>query len=1328
MSDFNFSQFTNQYSLSKTLRFELKPVGKTQKMLEDNNVFKTDEKIAESYKEAKKWFDLLHREFINTSLEEAKLSKELLENFEAQYFVWKGAKTNKNFQEREKSAKSLRTEVLNQFRNKIEDWQDDYLKFLKNKKEKLVNKKEIKEIEGKIKKLKDNIKNLELLFKVEVFDFLRLKYPEAQNTEGESLFSPFNKFSGYFKKFHKTRENFYKDEGKSGQIPTRIINDNLIKFLENKKLYEEKYKEKHEEIFSEEDKSIFTIEYFNNCFSQHQIDDYNDKIAELKSKINEFRQDNPEIKKTDLPFFKTLFKQILGESKKHQTEQDDFIQITDNKDVFPTLQKFIIENKTHISQAQTLFEKFITSQKTKNDDFEIAEIYVAGRFLNTISNKWFASWSTLRVILREELKLKKDQKELPDFISIQSLKNALLKAQAEIEAKDFFREDYKEFFNQENFYQVFITIWESEFLENIETYKTETENIDQMIKNDKEYQPDKKGILHNGEAGKVHNEKILDYASSALAIYQMMKYFSLEKGKERDWNPDGLDEDQKGDFYGEFHKYYNQVETWKYFNEFRNYLTKKPYSTDKFKVNLDDSYLLSGWSQTYSTNAGLIFRQQGKYYLGVINGTGLSEEEIKKLSVDIDDKNSCQRMLYDFQKPDFKNFPRLFVYSINKPDRKQFAPAVEKYDLPINDILEIYNKGLYKTENRENPNFRESLSKMIDYFKLGVSRHESYKHFTFSWEDDSSQYSNISDFYRDVERSCYSISWEILNFDALKSLSQQEKIYLFQVYNKDFELDKSIAPENYVFKGGKKENLHTTYWKAMFSEKNLEKTILKLNGEAELFFRKKSLEEEIDEKRKTKRKVVNNKRYTKDKILFHCPITLNFAENNEQIDKKLRSEVLLKDNKVNSEINIIGIDRGEKHLAYYSVVNQSGEILDIGSFNKIKEREDREATDYHQKLDKLEKNRDWQRKSWQEVENIKEMKKGYISQVVHQICKLIRKYNAIVVFEDLNIGFKRGRFAIEKQIYQNLELALAKKLNYLVFKDAEESEEGHHLKALQLTPPVQNFQDINKQCGIMFYIPASYTSAICPVCGFRKNISTPIKNLEENKKLIKNFSIFYEAENDRFKISYEKGDFYKDEKKNKKENMVVLFEEKEEKNEFEFFSDVERLKYQRNKDNRSGEVKDRNPNQELKDLFEKNKIDFRNNPNISDQINNGNFDNENFYKPLIYIFSLMLQLRNSKTVKNSDGITNEKESRDFISCPVCHFHSENNLNGFEVKYIGEKDFEFNGDANGAFNIARKGALVLQKLEKIQEVKKDVESIDYIDLTITQEEWDKFTQR
>ena len=41
-----------------------------------------------------------------------------------------------------------------------------------------------------------------------------------------------------------------------------------------------------------------------------------------------------------------------------------------------------------------------------------------------------------------------------------------------------------------------------------------------------------------------------------------------------------------------------------------------------------------------------------------------------------------------------------------------------------------------------------------------------------------------------------------------------------------------------------------------------------------------------------------------------------------------------------------------------------------------------------------------------------------MSQVVHIISKMMVEYNAIVVLEDLNPGFIRGRQKIERNVYQ----------------------------------------------------------------------------------------------------------------------------------------------------------------------------------------------------------------------------------------------------------------------------------------------------------------------
>ena len=50
----NFENFTNLYSISKTLRFELRPIGKTQDFIEKHGLLKEDAHRADSYKKVKK--------------------------------------------------------------------------------------------------------------------------------------------------------------------------------------------------------------------------------------------------------------------------------------------------------------------------------------------------------------------------------------------------------------------------------------------------------------------------------------------------------------------------------------------------------------------------------------------------------------------------------------------------------------------------------------------------------------------------------------------------------------------------------------------------------------------------------------------------------------------------------------------------------------------------------------------------------------------------------------------------------------------------------------------------------------------------------------------------------------------------------------------------------------------------------------------------------------------------------------------------------------------------------------------------------------------------
>jgi len=66
------------------------------------------------------------------------------------------------------------------------------------------------------------------------------------------------------------------------------------------------------------------------------------------------------------------------------------------------------------------------------------------------------------------------------------------------------------------------------------------------------------------------------------------------------------------------------------------------------------------------------------------------------------------------------------------------------------------------------------------------------------------------------------------------------------------------------------------------------------------------------------KKHIEHKRYSEDKFLFHVPITLNFCQKNTNINTDIQSLINHTEN-----LRYLGIDRGEKHLLYYSLIDEA---------------------------------------------------------------------------------------------------------------------------------------------------------------------------------------------------------------------------------------------------------------------------------------------------------------------------------------------------------------------------------------------------------------------
>ena len=795
----------NGYSRSITLRNRLIPIGKTEENLKKANMLESDFERAKAYVEVKNIIDDFHRSFI-----EDVLSKETLGlDWGALYDQFDLFQSEKDKVKKAKHKKQL--EVLQS-----------------------VMRKDI------VKKFK-NDERYSKLFKKEILTDLLPSIIKDDDTgtitDKKAALDTFTGFATYFTGFHQNRENLYSEEAKSTAISNRIVNENFPKFYANVKVFEDLQKNFPNIISETEDSlkdflngkklsEIFNKENFNAVLSQSGIDFYNtviggisgesgkEKIQGLNEKINLASQKLlPEDKSKLRKKMTLLYKQILSDKKTASFIPAGFEK---SEEVYETVRQFKEQN---LDSAKFKIEKTFNSA-----DYDLNQIFVPSKELTAFSLAIFGNWSILNegFFLLEKDKAKKELSE----------------KQSENITKQIGKNDYSlselqtayERWANENKFQIDKNVKNYFLLAPLQTDEQTKEKHSVKILNNltETYSKIDFEQQKNLQAEKEAATPIKNFLDEIKNLYHYPKLVDYRGEEQKDSN-----------FYSQLDGILADIaEIVPLYNKVRNFVTKKPGEIKKIKLNFECSSFLNGWATEFGTKDAHIFIHNNKYYLGIFDKK-LSEEDIEFLKK----SGNCKHLIYDFQKPDNKNTPRLFIRS--KGD--SYAPAVAKYNLPIESVIDFYDRGAFKTENRsKNPEeYKEALAKLIDYFKLGFSRHDSYKNYTFSWKE-TKDYNDIAEFYADTIKSCYQLKFENINFENLEQLVDSGKLYLFQIYNKDFA-EKSTG----------EKNLHTLYWENLFSQENLNDVCLKLNGEAELFFRPKS--ENIKEIKHEKGSILVNK-------------------------------------------------------------------------------------------------------------------------------------------------------------------------------------------------------------------------------------------------------------------------------------------------------------------------------------------------------------------------------------------------------------------------------------------------------------------------------------
>lgn len=1262
------SKFTNKYQLSKTLRFELKPIGKTLEYIEAKGLLTQDKQRAGDYQQVKKIIDEYHKDFIEKALGGLQLEK--LEDYLRFYAKQEQDEDGKKF-------KDLKDKMRKQIAEKFTK-HADYSKVSK----------EGEGVAALIEFVKDD-------------------------ADKKKLADKFNKWATYFTGFYENRKNMYSDKAQSTAIAYRLIHENLPKFLDNTKGFEkikaipelhEKcavlYKEIEEYLNVLTIDEAFDLDYYNMVLTQKQIDVYNliiggrtpkeneKKIQGLNEYINLYNQKQKD-KKDKIPKLKVLYKQILSDRESISFLQDKFENSQEvlnaiNEYYHANLKSLPIEKEEETENVLKRVQELLANLNTNN----LSQIYIRnGKAITDIAQALFSDYSIIKEALKFSFTntleigkkgLSKKQEESidkyvrQDYFSIAEIENALWSYRNENETlKDLKQDEHKIADYFKDCFKTIVKDKEYDLVSNVEAKYSCIKGILENYPKDKKLNQEQKDI-----------DNIKNFLDSLMEILHFVKPLMLP-------NDSTLEKD--ADFYNTIQPYYEQLQHLiPLYNKVRNFATQKAYSIEKIKLNFENSTLLDGWDvNKEESNTSILFRKGNLYFLGIMDK---SHNKIFRDIPKAKTENTYSKINYKLLPGASKMLPKVFFSNRN----------IAFYN-PSEEILNIRNHGTHTKGGSPQEGFEKldfNLShcrRMIDFFKISIEKHPEWKSFGFSFSETNS-YDSIDGFYREVEAQGYNITYTEIDEDYINQIVSQGKLYLFQIYNKDFSEYSKGRP-----------NMHTMYWKALFDDENLKDVVYKLNGQAEVFYRKKSIEEDkriihkankaINNKNPDANKkqstfeydLIKDKRFTLDKFQFHVPITLNFkSKGNDYINFDVLDYL-----KNNPNVNIIGLDRGERHLIYLTLINQKGEILKQFTLNDIinEHKGTTYKTSYKNLLEKKEEERAAARENWGIIENIKELKEGYISQVVHKIATMMVEYNAIVVMEDLNMGFKRGRFKVEKQVYQKLEKMLIDKLNYLVFKEKKVNEIGGLYKALQLTSKFESFQKMGKQSGFLFYVPAWNTSKIDPTTGFVNLFNTKYESIEKAQQFFEKFdSIHFNSKEKYFEFAFDYDNFTEKGKDTKTKWTVCTFGERI-------------LTFRNPEANNQWDNKEINLTEQFEDLLGKFNIAYGNGTDIRTQIVSQN--SKELLKELLDLFRLTLQMRNS--------ITNSEV--DYLISPV-----KNSNGSFYDSRNGNDTLPKDADANGAYHIAKKGLMWLEQINEFEG-----ENWKKLDFEKTNKAWLNFVQ-
>lgn len=1324
-------ELTGLYSLSKTIGVELKPDSNTKKLIENKKLIEQDDQRAEDYKIVKDIIDRYHKDFIDKCLNSVKIKKDDLEKY-----VSLAENSNRDAEDFD----NIKTKMRNQI---TETFKKDPL------------------FVGLFKK--ELIKNY---------------LPNFVSEEERVVVNKFSNFTTCFDAFNKNRNNLYSGDAKSGTIAYRLIHENLPMFIDNIAFFNTISETGVNEYFSSIEAEFtdtfngkhladhFQIDYFNNTLTQKKIDNYNYIVGAVNKVVNLYKQQHKNVR---IPLLKPLYKMILSDrvapSWLPERLESDEEMLTAIKATYESLKDVLVGDN----------DDSLRNLLLNIDNYDLDHIYIAkDSGLTSISQQIFGYYDTYTLAIKDQLQRKnpatKKQRENPNLyderidklykkegsFSIAYL-NRLVDTKEHITINEYYRllgsycrEEGKckdDFFKQiDGAYSDMLYLFSAEHGE-IAQSDSDTAVVQQLLEAYKGLQRFIKPLLGHGDEADKDNE----FDAKLRKVWDELDIITPLYDKVRNWLS---------------RKIYNTEKIKLYFE-----------NNGKFLSGWLDNQTKSDNGTQYG---GYIFRKKNEigeydFYLGISADAKLFRRDETICYED----GMYERLDYYHLKPitllgksyignygeDSNAVLSAFNDAITKlqlekklvPKDNEKVPTYLKrfkqyyadfYQILMNDDIVV---DAYKRENGQDSEealsaFKDAVTELQLWKKLISKDNEKVPTYIKRLKQNYANFyqilmndDNVVDAYKSMKQhilaTLASLSRvpaaielatqtdldidelidEIMNLPsesfgyfhvataAIEEAKEREKkpLFLFKMSNKDLSYAEKSSKGKRKSRGT--ENLHTMYLKALLG---MTQNVFSI-GSGMVFFRHKTKglaattarhkanefianKNKLNDKKKSifDYEIVKNKRFIKDKYLFHLSMNLNYSQPNKfDVNSEVREIIS------NGGIkHIIGIDRGERNLLYLSLIDLKGNIVMQKSLNILKDDHNVKGTDYKGLLSDREGERQDARRNWKKIANIKDLKRGYLSQVVHIISKMMVEYNAIVVLEDLNSGFIRGRQKIERNVYEQFERMLIDKLNFYVDKHKDANETGGLLHALQLTSEFKNFKKSEHQNGCLFYIPAWNTSKIDPATGFVNLFDTRYTNAEKALEFFSKFdAIRYNEEKDWFEFEFDYDKFTQKAHGTRTKWTLCTYgmrlrSFKNPAKQYNWDSEVVAL------------------TDEFKRILGEAGIDIH--ENLKDAICNLEGKRRKYLEPLMQFMKLLLQLRNSRKNPEEDHILSSVADENGVF--------------YDSRSCGDTLPE-NADANGAYNIARKGLMLIRQI-------KEAKKLDKVKFDISNKAWLNFAQQ